>query len=1140
MWKRILLTLVLCLGAIQGDSLCYWQPHLSGTFRAGSYRQGGSLDLFVPVWQDHGSIVFAQVHGARLKREWDAGAGAGIRTLLTPCLGVGINAFGEWSQSRYRINRGQFGLGGELLGGCWQARINGYLPNRRSTYVLFGPYFEETLSGVNILQNELAQIGINAAYAGFDAEVGVAPIITAWSELWGYGGYFRFTSKGAQVMQGPRARIEFRLEDLWGWCQARFTVGGEWQWDRVRKHQAAFTATLRLPIGWRSKTCCCPCRSICRRMGDPVYRDPGVTIHTRVVGTALLQSHVLGRLFFIWQSALAGAGTQADPTSLPDALSRAGPRDILIFMQDNGNIQISAAPGNTIPLQNFQQMLGYGNTGQIHLLFPGGGGTVITPLPGQSSARAQLDGVVGTDAIQMAAYNIISGLRVNGGNNQIVGTNIPNGLIDDMVLQGAGANAISITGPSSITISNSSIQGATSNGILLTGVVNARLLNNSPVQGGLSGASVVANGATQTTSQVLGNSFTGGTGAGFSYVQSGAGGYQLIFSSNTATSVTGAGVNLNNTTTNPALFSITDLADNTITGGATMTGGLLVSYATFPNTSGGNTTIGTIGNRVQQDGLNLNQVVGALRFNRLDIANNAGTGLFIRDAGGKAGTFFFSTGGGSINTTGGAAIDIDPVTLACTFGTVSSTASPQHAVNLNTVAGFLNMQGGLISGAATGAFRIVGPTDPVITYSGTVTNNSGTMIDINGQTGGAILFDGPSLTDTGAGGISVQNSASTVTVERATLSASTGDAITLSNNTGTFTFTDGLFQNLTTRALFGTNIDSLFLTDNQSTNCNSGVAALLTVNGFGSEVSITDNTFTNTTSTGGIASLVTVDTLTHTVEMNDNVLTNNVAIVTGGFAVSVSAPQATVNMNNNTATGNVLGTTLQASLGGDNSTGTFQMNDNTVNVVGTAGVAALQFTTLATSNDTALTGQINDNTVTTASGNGISCCQLASSGGGQAVLANVTSTGNTITSGGHGTVLELLDSKNPTDALTALVSSNRYINVPLSAVINILGRVNADQGVVSATIQSNTDTGGVLAQPAYYVGNTVNPNSTRVCATITGNTTTRVANGIRLEQSGAEVVNVSNLATLSALNNGMAVTTVGTIGNLGPSSCPLP
>lgn len=1119
------------------DSSCYWQPHLSGTCWAGTEQQGVSGDFFGPLFQNRQSIGFAQLHGAYQKQIWDAGAGIGMRHLIQPYLAVGLNGFADWVRSPYQINRWQVGAGAELFGNFWHSRFNAYFPGTQSQRIRFRPQILEFLSGNEIFQDTVVQIGLNQAYRGFDTELGVAPIRAKHCELWGYGGYFYFTSPGASALQGPRARIEYRMEDLWGWCQARLTLGGDWRYDSVRGHRGAFTATLRLPTGYRRATCCCPSRSICRRMGDAVLRDSTATIYTRIVGTELLKREVLAHLFFVWESLTPGAGTEEDPTNLADALVRSTPGDLFIFMQDQGNIQLSDFGVNSINLQHFQQMRGYGNTGRIVVALPSGGSAVITPLPGQSSARAQLDGVAGNPVVQLADFNLVDGLQINGGSHQIMGSTLPGASIYNMIMQNASSDSLFLSGPSTVTLSNSTLQGAGGHGISLTGGVNATIMNTN-IGAAMSGISLVANAANPSISVICNNSITGGSGPGLSLNQSSTGRYTLNLSGNTVTSGTAAGIELNNTTGACDRLQITNFADNTVLGGPGIMGGIVVTQATFAHASGGHTRIGTTGNRVQQAGLELNGVSGELSFSTLNIANQDGVGLFAQSCSGS--TFSLSTLEGTIDTANGPALELSEVTLHSSFDSILSTASPTHGVTLQNIHGLLNMKGGSVTGATGGAFVITGLTAPLVTYSGTITNTHDFMISITDLTGGSVIFNGPSLTDTAAKGITVLNTDCKVAIEHANLINSANDAIVLQNNTGSFSFSNGHLQGLSHRGLLATSIDNLSLTATTFTTCNPGPDPLIELQTFGEILTVTNNVLTDITSSGDVIRAITTDSLNHAVTISNNILSNPLAVANGGIALSITSPQVSAAMSFNRVNGNFLNTMISGSLGGIGSTGNFSMNSNQIDVVGSLGNPLIKFATLSSSDGLSLTGQMNQNSLVSANGDGLSCCDLSSSGAGQAVIADVTVSTNTITTIGNGVLINLQNSKNVSDTLSVLVSDNHFINCADSAVLNVLGSSNPDRGFVHATLQDNTDTGGVLAVPVYWIGKTGVANSSKVCATLNGNDSTRAGNGIRIEQSGTEVVSATNLATLSALNHGLNVTVVGSVSDLGTVACPLP
>ncbi|MGP1353865.1 MAG: inverse autotransporter beta domain-containing protein [Parasphingopyxis sp.] len=214
--------------------------------------------------------------------------------------------------------------------------------------------------------------------------------------------------------------------------------------------------------------------------------------------------------------------------------------------------------------------------------------------------------------------------------------------------------------------------------------------------------------------------------------------------------------------------TITALDDLTISSTGNEDGGIAVETATFdadPGTggiqtaAGGDTAIGTSLARVQGDGMRLNNVIGAIGFGDLDIFNNNGTGLFIRDAGGKGGSFAFSNTSGTVDTTNGTALDIDPVTMGSVFDSVTASGGV-NGVLLDTIAGTLTINGGAISNTSGNAFDINNSTAD-ITYAGTITNTAGRAVEVTNQSAGTITFSG-AIDEDGLGLSLVNNTGATI------------------------------------------------------------------------------------------------------------------------------------------------------------------------------------------------------------------------------------------------------------------------------------------------------------------------------------------------------------------------------------------
>jgi len=106
----------------------------------------------------------------------------------------------------------------------------------------------------------------------------------------------------------------------------------------------------------------------------------------------------------------------------------------------------------------------------------------------------------------------------------------------------------------------------------------------------------------------------------------------------------------------------------------------------------GDWTVGTSANRVSGDGMAFTDPTGDLAFGALNIANDTGTGLYVNTKV-NATAFALSNTSGTIDTTNGAAVFLDPLTTDLTFSTISSTNSLTNGIELNTVGGSFTVTG---------------------------------------------------------------------------------------------------------------------------------------------------------------------------------------------------------------------------------------------------------------------------------------------------------------------------------------------------------------------------------------------------------------------------------------------------------------
>ncbi len=235
----------------------------------------------------------------------------------------------------------------------------------------------------------------------------------------------------------------------------------------------------------------------------------------------------------------------------------------------------------------------------------------------------------------------------------------------------------------------------------------------------LDGISVTATNGNTSRVLIEGNSIQTISGSAVDVTVAQTGTVEVAMNNNTLSSVYGAGAVIDGSS--GGSLTVTNLSGNTVaavpldpTDPTTIagTGGLLINDATFDadlataglqQVQGGNTVIGNQNNRVGGVGLALQDVEGTLQFKNLNTYNNNGTGLLVKNPNTD---FTLITGSGNINTTNGAAIDMDPTTINMKLNSVASTNAANTnsgpAILLDDVRGSLLIDRTTITDAGTG------------------------------------------------------------------------------------------------------------------------------------------------------------------------------------------------------------------------------------------------------------------------------------------------------------------------------------------------------------------------------------------------------------------------------------------------------
>lgn len=388
-----------------------------------------------------------------------------------------------------------------------------------------------------------------------------------------------------------------------------------------------------------------------------------------------------------------GAGTSIDRFStLSDGNADMTPDDaddasitgdvVYVFQGDGTNTN----QDNGFGMKDNQKLLGEGVDLVVDV-----NGTPTTLFTGNSANKPLLQPTSGVAVAFNNSSGEVAGLDIRGGNGVTV-------------VPGAG---------SSVLIRDNAITG----------------LN------GLAGLLVNHNIAGTQDLAVLRNTIDGDVGADVTNTQ---GTLNLVFDGNTGLESTdgGAVAAASFSAAGGQLF-VTSFSANQVAG-TTATSGLVFDGVVFDadpsdadftgdEVSAGNTSVGSLADPVAGSALVLTNVSGDLAFGTLDLFTDgmgavglAATGNGTLNAG--AGTGFEITNtGGTISSSNGPAVNLDPLTAGLTFSSVSSGSSAMgiHAIRLHDVAGSFTATGGTLANTLGSAVSVTGtnPGDSTVVVS---------------------------------------------------------------------------------------------------------------------------------------------------------------------------------------------------------------------------------------------------------------------------------------------------------------------------------------------------------------------------------------------------------------------------------------
>ncbi|MDB4614570.1 right-handed parallel beta-helix repeat-containing protein [bacterium] len=434
------------VGAFDDSPL--YMPYVEANARIGNKHDIIQGSLIIPLYQTDEKLLFADLryHWAE-PRGHEGNYGLAYRTKDNERI-YGVYGFFDRIRTQNRNYFNQVTIGAEMMSLNWDFRVNGYLPQRDGKFVSGSS--SATISGDTIF----VVTDQERAYYGIDAEIGRTLVATTYGELRAFltGYYFNRTEEGYPEIAGGRARVEYRLYDLpWLRPGSRLVLGGQCQYDDVRKDVASGLVSIRVPLG-RTQTRK-PTR-LQRRMLDPIVRDVNVITN---VGTDGYREKAIEPGQTLDNTVYLNSNTQDTATLI------AGANDNALIIAD-GEITTSSP-----------WILKTGQT------LRGGGSMRVQGINTGNSATLALEpGVITAtdptqDVIVLADDSEIHGVSVSGGLNGVSGHDITNGLISDSSITGAQNVGVLLSGSSNATVQNSTISSGIQTGHFAGNIINSTI-----------------------------------------------------------------------------------------------------------------------------------------------------------------------------------------------------------------------------------------------------------------------------------------------------------------------------------------------------------------------------------------------------------------------------------------------------------------------------------------------------------------------------------------------------------------------------------------------------------------------------------------------------------------------------------------
>ncbi|MBB4002549.1 hypothetical protein [Aurantimonas endophytica] len=464
-----------------------WGAHADIVGRTAHEHSAAGVEFFVPLLQDQDSLIFID---AGINGDFDSEVygtfGVGYRQIINPGLILGGIIAVDVTRTDDENTFGAISLGAEAIGTGAEARINVQLPfsgasqlsdetlaiSQPGTLTLLGSQLVEQAANQRITVDEVPLTGVEGE-VGVNLPIGFDRFD---DELKAFAGAYHYDGDGVDSFTGVSGRLEYSVRDVMGDSLpgAELILSAGLTHDEEYGTNFAGEARLRIPLGVpaRADGNARALSPIEERMTQRVVRT--TRIHTsertrtqtggfapRVV-TDPLTGLPLDAIIFADGAETVGTGTLADPTTLEDAVLRAGVNGTIVAEGGNGTID---TPGVT--LANGQRLVGGGVVIPVRLA----DGTIASFQLGQTAPV--IAGVPTANVITLAAGNRLQALTITGGLSGIAGTNVGALTLQQITIAGsagAGFSIVNTAGTNTLAITGLSVSGTGGPGIAVNGL----------------------------------------------------------------------------------------------------------------------------------------------------------------------------------------------------------------------------------------------------------------------------------------------------------------------------------------------------------------------------------------------------------------------------------------------------------------------------------------------------------------------------------------------------------------------------------------------------------------------------------------------------------------------------------------------